>query len=78
MAKAIYDALNSQIGTLTGSEDTGRKKICAAIASGVVSHIKANADVIVTTSNGGLQRDPSSGDPTDPPSSDQTLSGAVD
>jgi hypothetical protein len=78
MAKAIYDSLNAEFGSLSGSDDDNRKRACAAIAKGVVDHIRNNADVIIKSTVGGLQTSTGSGNPTDPPSTKQTISSALD
>lgn len=79
MAKAIYDAVNSEFGTVSGILDTDRRRLCEAIASGVVSHIVALADVRITTGDDGLQRDNTGGNPaTLAPTGDVVLSGAVE
>lgn len=77
MAKAIYDELTSEFGAAGSTDlDEQRKKMAAAIAAAVVNHIKDNADVTITTSDGKLQQ-VSSAD-TDPPSAERTLAKAVD
>lgn len=82
MAKAIFDAMKSELDGFTPDpEDTDATyaRIAAAIASGVVSHIVAEADVRITTSDSGLQRDNTGGNPaTLAPSSDVVLTGAVE
>ena len=57
---------------------TNRAKASAAIAAAVVSHLGANADVRISTSNAGLQRDPSTGTATLAPSSAVVLPGALE
>ena len=47
------------------------------VATAVVTHISANADVTITTSDAGLQRDPATSNDTLAPSGDKTLIGAV-
>jgi len=77
LAKAIYDQLNSEFGSPPSSEMDGqRKKMAAAVATAVVSHIQDNADVTITTADDGLQQ--VSGTDTDPPATKKTLSSAVD
>jgi hypothetical protein len=79
MAKAIYDAVVAEFGAVTGDLDTDRQRMAEVIASGVVSHIAAHADVRVTTSDSGLQRDNTGGNPaTLAPTGDVVLSGAVE
>jgi hypothetical protein len=49
-----------------------------AFATAIVTHIKENADVIIKTTDSGLQRSTLVGTPTNGPTADVTLSGAVD
>jgi hypothetical protein len=55
------------------------EQLSEAIAAAVVGYLLANADISVTvkTTDGGLQRDPASSDPTLAPSTDKTITGSL-
>lgn len=78
MADAIYDAIVAEYGAATGALETDRVKFCNLIASAVVGYIKTNADVVIGTGDGGLQKTTTAGAATDPPDSPVTIAGAVD
>ncbi|HET6416668.1 MAG TPA: hypothetical protein VFG22_10275 [Polyangiales bacterium] len=79
LAKAIYDATVVEFGTVAGDLDTDRQRMCKAIAVGIVNHIAVFADVRISTSDAGLQRDNTGGNPaTLAPSTDVVLAGAVE
>ena len=78
MSKKLYDEMNSEFGLVSGGDDTYRKNLCAVFAKAFIGYIKDNADVIVTTSDAGLQRNPEDSEDTLAPSSNKTLAGAVD
>ncbi len=82
MAKAIFDAMKTELDGFEpdpDDSDATYARIAAAIANGVVDHIAANADVRITASDAGLQRDNTGGNPdTLAPSADVVLSGAVE
>lgn len=78
-AAAVFDSLvasteaaNPGIAPLKYATKLGIADIANAVAA-AVQHIKDNAQARITTSDSGLQRDPSSGDPTDAPSSDKLI-----
>lgn len=61
--------------------ETARKTawdMADAFATAIVSHIKDNADVVIKTTDSGLQLTTTLGAPTNGPSADVTLVGAVD
>lgn len=70
--------LDTAIGAALGDDDTNRDAICTALAEAVVEHLAANADVRITSSTAGLQRDPATSDPTLAPASDVVISGALE
>lgn len=76
MARAIYDAMNTEFGAVTDDNDTFRRRFCATIASAIVAHIQARADVVISARDAGLQRQ-SDGTPTLAPSADVTVAGGV-
>jgi hypothetical protein len=82
LSKAIYDGLISAFGVAaTPADDEKRKDFCDVIATSVVNHIVANADVRVTTGDAGLQRADVGTVPntaTLAPSADVVLTGAVE
>lgn len=79
MAGAIFTALESHLGaSTTPAFEAQRKKLAAAIASGVVSHLAAHADVRITTATAGLQRDAADALPTLAPTSDVVIAGALE
>ena len=82
MAGRIYTALSgaSDGGLAPMTVGTAARNslaaICEAIATGVVAEIQANATVLVKTSDGGLQRDNTGGNPaTLAPAATKTLPG---
>ena len=75
MAGAIIAQLDLAFSIPTqGRPDA--EKMADALATAIVTHIKDNADVIIKTSDSALQE--LGGFPTDGPTADRTLSGAVD
>ena len=70
--------LDAEIGAVTGDQDTDRSAICTALAEAIVEHLAAHADVRITSSTAGLQRDPATSDPTLAPSSDVVIAGALE
>lgn len=78
LATSMKSKLDAALGAVSGADDTNRAAICTAFAEAFVEHLVADGDIRITTSDGGLQRDPATGDPTDAPSSDVVLSGAIE
>ena len=83
MARAIYDAVIDELGT-GDTSDADReqyRRLSAAIALGVVSHITAEAElrVVISTSDGALQRynDGRSDVGTLAPSAERQLGGTI-
>jgi len=74
MTKAIYDSLISEFSPPADVEEI-YKRLAFAYARGVVDYIKANADVIVRTTDAGLQRDDADVLPTLAPAADVTMPG---
>ena len=77
MAKAIFDAL-IPLGVISDpplTTDELYKDVSAALAQAIVGYIKANADVVVRTTDVGLQRDDADGLDTLGPSNDVTMAG---
>lgn len=75
----IADYLIAQMDAApSGTDETKMRNGCIAIARGLIEHIASSADVRITTSNAGLQRDPASGDPTLAPSAPVVLAGALE
>jgi hypothetical protein len=70
--------LTTAFGPTSGDEDAKRVAMCNALAEAIVEHLAANADVRITSSTAGLQRDPASSDPTLAPASDVVISGALE
>lgn len=80
LSKRIYDYLvadarNGFVSPLDGAARDAVRALCWAVARGVIDEIATNADVVITTSDGGLQR--VGGVDTDPPALTKTLSGAI-
>ncbi len=83
MANAIYNAIVAEFGAASGQLDADRKRGCAAMAAGIVAHIKSFGDIVIPSGVGGagLQRADVGGtsdQPTLAPSSPVTVSGAID
>lgn len=58
MAAGIYDKLNDTFGTVEyEGGDATRQEFCQAIAEAVIEHIQGHADVVVSGTASGLQRD---------------------
>jgi hypothetical protein len=53
MARAIYDALAAQIPLRPDEDPHGRSRLAVAVASGVISHLQANAAALHVTVNEG-------------------------
>lgn len=86
MAGRIYTAItaagdNGFSNTATTPGSAARNSLasfCEAIATAVVAEIQANATVTIKTSDAGLQRDNTGGNPaTLAPSSNKTLPGGA-
>ena len=85
MAFAIYEAQRVKLeagGDWSSFISSQRQTLLQSIAdfaegmaTGIVAHIVASADVTITTGDGGLQQ--VSAADTDPPASNKTLVGAV-
>lgn len=71
----VADARNGFVDPLEGAARDAVRALCWATARAVVDEIVANADVTITTTDGGLQR--VSGTDTDPPATNKTLAGAI-
>ncbi|MCA9614428.1 MAG: hypothetical protein R3B99_13515 [Polyangiales bacterium] len=78
LAAAMKTQLEATLGAGRVASSPEVDAICTALANAIVSHLSANADVRITTSTAGLQRDPSSGDPTLAPSSAVVIAGALE
>lgn len=70
--------LDAELGAATGAQDTDRAAICTALAEAIVEHLAANADVRITSSTAGLQRDPATSVATLAPATDVVISGALE
>lgn len=80
LSKRVFDYLtadsrNGFVDPLDGAALDAVRALCWAVARGVVDEIATNADVTITTTDGGLQR--VSGADTDPPAANKTLAGAI-
>jgi hypothetical protein len=77
-AEAVYDKLVADYsGTIpSGADGVPHKQSFADIANGcaaLVGYMTTNVEVVIGTSDSGLQRDPSSTDPTLAPAAEKTL-----
>jgi len=86
MASAIYSGIKASVEAAFGPFQTGSAGAAAlrgiaatanGIAAGVVSDIKANADVVIGTGVSGLQKSTSLGTPTSAPDTEQTITGGI-
>lgn len=73
LATLIVNNMQTEFGEIQPRGQEGLQKMANAIASAIVTHLTSSAEVRITTSDGGLQRDPASSDPTLAPTSTQTL-----
>lgn len=76
MARALLEAFIAKWPDVSSAPSwrQGLAGLAEAIAEAVVTEIATNAEVRITTSDDGLQRDPVSGTPTLAPTSLKTLS----
>lgn len=74
LAALIVTKVEGQFGEVQPRGLPGLEKMAAAIAQAVVEHIKANAEVRITVTDSGLQRDPASSTDTLAPLTQKTLS----
>lgn len=74
MKAELEDALGEERIALSPDVDV----ICTAFATAIVSHLANNADVRITTTAAGLQRDPATSDPTLAPASDVVITSALE
>lgn len=82
-ANGLRDAVRAQLDAQYPDAPDESKaewdKICQALGDALVPYLIANADVRITTSDSGLQRDNTGGNPaTLAPSSDVVLTGALE
>lgn len=78
LAAAMKAELETRIGAGRVAASPDVDLICESFATAIVSHLAANADVRITTSTAGLQRDPATSDPTLAPASDVVIAGALE
>lgn len=71
---ALGDAMKAAVDAVVNKQDS--TAVYRALASAIVAHIQTNATVIVKTTDGGLQRDNTGGNPaTLAPAANKTLPG---
>lgn len=73
LSSLIYNNIEGQFGEIPFLYQEQLQKFTDAIASAVVSHITTAAEVVITTSDGGLQRVPGTLLDTVAPATNKTL-----
>lgn len=73
-ANTLGDAMKAAVDAVVNKQDS--VAVYRALAGAIVAHIQANATVTIKTSDAGLQRDNTGGNPaTLAPSTNKTLPG---
>lgn len=74
LSDLIYNNIQSQFGAIPNIYSDQMRKFTDAVAQAVVTHITTDAQVVVTITDGGLQRDPATFADTLAPTVTKTLS----
>lgn len=73
LATLIISKFETKFGEIHPQGVPGMELMAAALAEAIVEHIATNAEVVISTSTSGLQRDPDLGTDTLAPSTQKVL-----